>query len=152
MFELLNPPVAKPQDDPITFREQASVYLMFLAVAFSWTGAAIILDSQPHGLQVATLIGYSGAVFLYTFFRTRGVTTRYRLSVPYVRRQLPRLILIHCAYLLMLYVVAGWAFASSLPPLLVIVGGMIIGLSQVILSRTLLGRAKRETMTSVAVG
>ena len=154
MFELLNSSAAKPQDDPVTLREQLSVFVMWLTVVFTWAGATIILDAKPHGLQLATLIGYSGAVFVYTFFRTRGVPTRYRLAAPYVRRQLPRLLLIHGAYLVMLYVIAGWAVTRqpSLPSLVVPLGVGLIGLSQVVLSRTLLGRAKRETMSSMTAG
>lgn len=151
MFERLNPTVMTPPDDPITWREQLTVGATLLSVFFGSLFAAIALEDRPHGPQVATLLGYSGFVFVYTFFRTRGVPTRHRLTAPYVRRELSRLLLIHVGYLLVLYGVAGWLFARTpgqLPPFWVFLVFMVIGLSQVILSRTLLGRAERAATSA----
>lgn len=78
------------QDDHATFLELLGTYSMTLAVIFIWFLAAISLDDQPHGLQLANLIGYSGAAFVLIFFRNRASNTRYRLTAPYVRRLLPQ--------------------------------------------------------------
>lgn len=58
------------------------------------------------------------------------------------------MVLIHGVYLLVLYIVAGWVLARrpELPELPLEVGCMSIAISQIILSRVLLGRAKRESM------
>lgn len=152
MFERLNPTALAPQDDPVTWREQLTVGVMLLSLVFGSLFAVLALEDMPGGPQLATLIAYSGWVFLYTFFRTRGVPTRHRLSASYVRREARRLLLIHAAYLLVLYGIAGWLFARTphqLPPFWVFLVFIMIGLSQVILSRTLLGRAKRESMNSM---
>lgn len=148
MFELLSPTAKNVQDDPVTLREALGVYALLMTVVFVTVFAAVSLGDQPHGMQLAALIGYSGLVFTYMFFRTRGVPTRYSLAATYVQRQLPGLLLIHCAYLMMLYVVAGWTLERrpALPSFLLDVGFLLIGLTQVIVSRTILSRAKRGIM------
>lgn len=153
MFERLNPTVVTSQADPVTWREALAVGATLMSVIFGSLFAALALADRPHGSQFAALIGYSGLVFVYTFFRTRGVPTRHRLRAPYVRRAVPHLLLIHAGYLLVVYLVASWLFARTpgqLPPFWVFLVLMMIGLSQVILSRMLLGRAKRDNTSSLA--
>lgn len=91
------------QDDPYTLGEVLISMAMLLAVMIIWFSVAVFLDDEPHGMQIATLIGYSGAIFIFTFRRYRDLPTRYSLRAPYVQRQLPRLLLIHCVYLVALW-------------------------------------------------
>jgi hypothetical protein len=104
------------QDDPYTLGEVLISMAMLLAVVIIYVFVAGFLDDQPHGMQIATLIGYSGAIFIFTFRRSHYVSTRYSVRAPYVQRQLPRLLLIHCVYLLALYVLGGWIPRMRLPP------------------------------------
>jgi hypothetical protein len=147
MFDFPRTPVERTQEDPVTGRETLTVAALLVAVTCILVVASISLDDKPHGEQLAILIGYSGYVFVYTFFRTRGVPTRHGLGAAYVRRALPRLLLIHVAYLFVMFVLAGWALARrpQLPLRLTIFGAILIALSQVFVSRTLLSRAKRAS-------
>ena len=140
------------QDDHATFLELLGTYSMTLAVIFIWFLAAISLDDQPHGLQLANLIGYSGAAFALIFFRNRASNTRYRLTAPYVRRLLPHLVLMHCAYLLVLYVGTGWTLTRRppLPPYLWEAGLALLSVSQEFLSKRMLARAKTESTSETA--
>lgn len=135
------------QADPYTLGEALISMAMLLAVMIIWFSVAVFLDDEPHGMQIATLIGYSGAIFIFTFRRSRGVPTRYSLRAPYVQRQLPHLLLIHCVYLLALYVVGGWILRMrlQLPDRVEDFGLTLIGASQVVLSRTRLSRAKVQS-------
>ena len=141
------------QDDHATFLELLGTYSMTLAVIFIWFLAAISLDDQPHGLQLANLIGYSGAAFVLIFFRNRASNTRYRLTAAYVRRLLPHLVLMHCTYLLVLYVVAGWTLTrrTPLPPYLWEAGLALLLVSQEFFSKRMLARAKSESTSSMSV-
>lgn len=152
MFDLLDTTAKNAQDDPYTFPEFLGTYAMGLTVVFIWFLALISLDDKPHGLQLANLIGYSGAIFVLTFFRNRPSNTRYRLSARYVQRLLPRLLLLHCACLLMLYVVAGWTLTRRppLPPFLWEAGLSLLMVSQVSFSKRMLGRAKTESTIQLA--
>ena len=76
MFEQLDGPERKEEKDPVTLAEGFRVYVLLLILAFVSFIAFIVFDDVPHGTQYATIIAYSGVVFLYTFFRTRGINTR----------------------------------------------------------------------------
>jgi F0F1-type ATP synthase assembly protein I len=134
------------QDDPYTLGEVLISMAMLLAVVIIYVFVAGFLDDQPHGMQIATLIGYSGAIFIFTFRRSHYVSTRYSVRAPYVQRQLPRLLLIHCVYLLALYVLGGWIPRMRLPRLDLVetFGLAFMGASQVALSRKILSRAKDQ--------
>lgn len=133
--------------DPYTCGEFLSSFAMAIAVTIIYFSAAVFLDDQPHGMQIATLTGYSGAIFIFTFRRSIGVLTRYSLRAPYVQRQLPRLLIIHSAYLLALYAVGDWILRMhlQLPGHVESFGLTLIGASQVIFSRARLSRAKAQS-------
>ncbi len=161
MFESLdNTQKEQSADEPVTLKEALGVYVLILALCFGSLLAFILLHDRLYGIQYATLISYSGAVFIWTFFRTRGVKTRHKLSAPYVQEQLPRLLMIHCVYLLAIFFLETWALAirpsmsswwltgqgRDMPPFdfgLMLIG-MAIGISQVVLSRRILGNAKKQ--------
>ena len=162
MFESLDEaPKSQPEDDPVTGAEQLVVFVLILLLAFGSLILFILLGNRPYGMQGATLITYSGAVFIWTFFRTRGVHTKHSLSAQYVREQLPRLLIIHLIYLFCVFLLQTWAL--SIRPLWLMshgrrdmapfdfslmLTGMAIGVSQIVLCRRMLGRAKKESLSN----
>ncbi|MGD0443744.1 MAG: hypothetical protein ABSA39_07395 [Edaphobacter sp.] len=162
MFESLDTTQEKqPAEDPVTVAEALGVYVLILALAFGSLVAFISIGDRPYGMQCATLISYSGAIFVWTFFRTKGVNTKHSLSAQYVQEQLPRLLMIHFVYLLAIFILETWALAirpsmpswwliaqgrKGMPPFdfVLMLAGMAIAVSQIVLSRRILGRAKKE--------
>lgn len=155
------PSDSAPEEDKVTVLEQLSIYFMLMLLGLGSLVAFINLEGEPHGIQIATMLSYSGAVFIWTFFRTRGVNTRHPLSEPYVQEQLPKLLGIHGLFLLTVYGfeaaafalaprLSSWWFTASdskdMPPfhiaIIVFIGALCI--SQVVLSRRILYRAKQH--------
>src|SRR5579859_1035191 len=95
---------SKYKREPVTVGEQLGVFALIMLLMFGSVFLFIALDGVPYGVQCATVISYTGAIFVYTFFRTKGVETRHDLSAPYVHEQMPRLLLIHAAYLLFIFI------------------------------------------------
>jgi hypothetical protein len=164
MFESLDESEQKARtaEDPVTLAEALTVYVLILVLASVSLVAFFLLGDLPFGMQYATLISYSGAIFIWTFFRTKGVNTKYRLSATYVQGQLPRLLLIHSAYLLSIFFIETVLFAlrpamsvwwlgskhqRDLPPFVaaLMFSLMAIGIWEVVICRGILGRAKRSS-------
>jgi len=162
LFEQLDGSERKEEKDPITVAEGLGVYVLFLILAFVSFIAFIVFDDVRYGTQYATIITYSSVVFVYTFFRTRGINTRYPLDEPYVQELFPRLLLIHGAFLALVLIVetsaltlrpslsAWWvtsARTKDMPPfeiaLFLAIGA--IAVTQVILSRSQLSRSKKAS-------
>ena len=157
----------KPQGDEYTYADAAlSCFLIFLVI-FGSMFVFISFRGQPHGTQIATLISYTGFVFVATFFSLRSEFTRYDLDEPYVQEQFPRLLGIHCIYAVTLYFAEGWALSirKSLPAwwthssgskdeppfdtvLMLVIG--ISALSQILVSRGILARAKKREKAILA--
>lgn len=140
------------EDDPYTFGEFLSSFAMVMAVIAICLVAGVSLADEPHGMQLVILIGYSGAIFILTFRRSRYASARYNVRAPYVQRQLPRLLLIHCVYLVALYVVGGWILRMrpQLPDFVQMSGFILIGASQIAFSRKTLSRAKAQSARQIA--
>ena len=155
----------QPQEDPYSLADAGLGFFMILLVMFGSLIVFISLRGEPHGTQIATLITYTGAIFVSTFFRVRSGFALYSLDEPYVQEQLPRLLGIHLAYLLAVYFVDGWAL--SIQPSLsswwvqpagqkhttpfdeaLMIGIGSLALSQIILSRSILGRAKKRDQSN----
>jgi len=147
----------------VTVGEALGVYALILLLAFGSLVAFIALGDQPYGVQVATLISYLGAVFIWTFFKTRGINTSYSLSDSYVQEQVPRLLLIHALYLAAVFLLQTWALSvrsslsdwwltssgrKGMPPFIFgqMLIGMAIGISEVVFLRTILARAKARSV------
>jgi hypothetical protein len=168
MFESLDTEREREQtDDPVTVTEALGVLVLILSVAFGSVFAFVALGDRPYGMQWATLISYSAVIFVWTFFRTRGVFTKHSLFALYVHEQLPRLLMIHFVYLLAIFLMetwaltirptmSGWWLTSSgrrgVPPFdsALMVSGLLTGASQIILNRRILGRAKKESLSNSA--
>ena len=161
MFEQLDTSESNTAKDKVTVGESLGVYVLLLSLGFGSFLAFIMLENLPYGIQFASMISYSGFVFIYTFFRTRGIDTKHSLADFYVQRLLPRLLAIHCGYLAVLfageslvfwnrkYLSLWWTTSGDqrgMPPitfLLVLTFGAM-AVSEVWLCRSLLSRAKKE--------
>jgi hypothetical protein len=151
-----------PQNPPPTFEESVgSLFLILLAVFVVPMFAFMSLRGEPHGIQIATLISYTCVVFVFTFCRARWEFTSYSLDEPYVQEQFPRLLGIHFLCSVVLYFGEGWALSmlgslpawwvhssgpKDTPPFETAVTAVIgaMALSQVLISRRILARARRE--------
>ena len=165
VFDSLDTKQAKQApDEPVTATEAFGVYILILALAFGSLAAFICLGDFAYGMQYATSLSYSGVIFVWTFFRTKGVKTKPSLSAPYVLDQLPRLLMIHLFYLSCIFFAETWAFAvrrtmstwwltsqgqRGMPPFdfVVMLTGMAIAISQIVVFRRILGRAKKQFFT-----
>jgi len=159
----MDDPSQQPPQDPPPAPEEAAGSL-FLILLFVFVVPLIAFGSlrhEPHGFQIATLITYTGIVFVFTFCRARWEFTSYSLDEPYVQEQVPRLVGIYFLYAIALYFGVGWALSiraslsgwwlqssdpKGTPPfdlvLLATIGAA--ALSQILASRRILGRAKME--------
>jgi NADH:ubiquinone oxidoreductase subunit 6 (subunit J) len=61
-----------------------------------------VLSDKPFGAQLAITIGYTGAVFLFVFFRWRGLPQSYSLRDKRVQQRLPWLVAIHISFVIFL--------------------------------------------------
>src|ERR1022692_3611231 len=92
--------------------------LVFVAAAFVAIFVLyVFLADKPFGIQIATIITYTGSIFCLVFFRWRWLNEAYSLRTKQVRQQLPRLMAIHLAFLLSILVVltAGLLARPRLP-------------------------------------
>lgn len=116
----------------------------------------IFLSRYPYGIQLASMVGYTAAVILYTFSANRGLP-RYLFTCPVVHQQFYRLTVRHFGFLVAVFIVEtlalklrsrippSWLVASgkNMPPfvtaLFVLVGVLL--LTEVMTNRSLLKRA-----------
>lgn len=121
----------------------------------------ILLENNPYGVQITSIVEYTSAVVLYTFSKSR-FQQRYLFGCPCVRLLLPRLVLRHFGFLVALVVLetealrirphlpAFWLVDSgrrgSMPLFLTVLFILCasLALAQIISNRALLGRAHSE--------
>ncbi len=125
----------------------------------------IVLGERPFGIQIATLIAYTGGVFCLVFFRWRWLHEAYSLRKKEVQQQIPRLLAIHAAFLAFLFAVLTFAFfvRPHLPSYWLIERGVkhdslfsdglilicsLTGVTQVFISRSILSRSVRDENTT----
>jgi uncharacterized protein YneF (UPF0154 family) len=134
----------------------------YLVGAFGGLCVFIALGERPFGMQISTAITYTYFAFWYVFFPTRGLLEKYSLRNVIVQQQIPRLIAIHCAFLISIFVgqTIWFATKSRLPSYwltehgkegwwtwyaLGMMGSLVfIFFTQVLISRRILSRSLRE--------
>ncbi len=79
------------------------IFAAYLIGAFGGFGLFVIFGDRPFGVQIVTVITYTYFAFWYVFFPTRGLLEKYSLRNKAVQRQLPRLLTIHCAFLILIF-------------------------------------------------
>jgi hypothetical protein len=102
------------RDAWIIIGESVGKLIVFLVTIVSIFLLYVLLGDKPFGFQIATLIAYSVSVFTFVFFRWKGLNKAYSLRDKAVRRQIPRLLAIHGAFLVLVFSIL--ALASYLRP------------------------------------
>src|SRR5690349_2912381 len=69
----------------------------------------VLLGDKRFGFQIATLTTYSICVFLFVFFRWKGLNKAYSLRDAAVRRQIPRLLAIHAVFMVLVSSILAFA-------------------------------------------
>lgn len=125
------------------------------SMAIFWL--AILTADKPFGLQITTLVGYTGFVFFQVFCDSRAFKG-YSLRLPAVRKKIPTLLGIHAVFLVFVFValtgalwVRPWLITNSWLitrgrrdnwfDLLVMVIGVSVGMGQTLISRKILSRS-----------
>jgi len=98
----------------ILIAELVGKFILLAVTIVSILVLYVLLGEEPVGFQLVTLIAYSWAVFLFVFFRWKGLNKAYSLRDKAVQRQIPRLLAIHGAFLLLILAVLN--LASYLRP------------------------------------
>jgi hypothetical protein len=157
MFEQLDEPEKAPR---VSVSMSLGILAAYLVGAFGGFCLFIVLGERPFGIQIATAITYTYFAFWYVFFPTRGLLEKYSLRNKTVLQQIPGLLAIHCAFLILIclrqtiwfamkprlpsywlteYGKEGWTWYA-----LVMMGSLVlIFFSQVIISRRILSRSLR---------
>ena len=99
MFEQLDEP---PKTTQVSTAMTFGILVAYLAGAFGAFLLFIFLGDKRYGTQITTIIVYTYFAFWYVFFPTRGLLEKYSLRNTTVQRQIPRLLAIHCAFLILI--------------------------------------------------
>jgi hypothetical protein len=97
MFEQLDQPEKAPK---VSIGMSLGILTAYLVGAFGGLCIFIALGERPFGIQIATVITYTYFAFWYVFFPTRGLLEKYSLRNKIVQQKIPRLLAIHCAFLI----------------------------------------------------
>jgi hypothetical protein len=163
---------ASDWQDPCLTRQHISFprLAVFVLLFFTVIGGGIclaLLENQPYGIQLTSIVIDTAAVALYTFSRNRNGAQPFLLSCPVVRRQLPRLIRRHLCFLAALFLLqttaleirpslpAYWITPSSrdASPFSLVLGvvGACLAIVQILTNRSLLDRAHLSAQTQAAL-
>jgi amino acid transporter len=108
------------RDAWIIIGESVGKLIVFLVTIVSIFLLYVLLGDKPFGFQIATLIAYSVSVFTFVFFRWKGLNKAYSLRDKAVRRQIPRLLAIHGAFLVLVFLF--WRLRPTFGPVFQVVG------------------------------
>jgi hypothetical protein len=133
----------------------------YMVGAFGGMCLFIVLEERAFGVQIASAITYTYFVFWWVFFPTRGLLEKYSLRNEKVKRQIPLLLVIHCAFLISIFL--GETIWFSMKPHLpsywftehgkrgvplyvfVLIGSVtVVFFTEVLISRRILSRGLRE--------
>jgi len=118
---MLNQGVTSQTDDACLTQPSSllrfAVFALLLLTVPSTGVLLFLLEGQPYGIQLSSIVGYTAAVALYTFSRNRNGNQPFLLSCPVLRGQIPRLIRRHLGFLTALLISQTMAlkFQSNLP-------------------------------------
>ena len=139
------------------------ILVAYLVGAFGSLCLFVVVGQRPLGMQIATAITYTYFAFWYVFFPTRGLLEKYSLRNKKVQQQIPRLLAIHCAFLIAMFL--GQTIWFAMKPRLtsywltehgkrgaplyvwVMIGSsVVVFFTQVLISRRILSRSLRESL------
>ncbi len=86
-------------EPPVTLGEAIGKFVVMMALVVTVFLLYVMLEDKPFGRQFAISVGYTLMCFLYVFFRWRGLPEFFSLRDKRVQHQLPRLLMIHLAFL-----------------------------------------------------
>jgi len=156
MFEQLYEPQKKPQ---VSTAMTLGILAAYLVGAFGGFCLFIILGDRTFGIQIVTAITYTYFAFWYVFFPTRGLLEKYSLRNKTVQQQIPSLLAIHIAFLIMIFLGQTIWFAikphlsrywatdrgAGTPYAWVMIGSSVVFFfTQVLISRRILSRSGDE--------
>jgi hypothetical protein len=156
----------KSGGDHVTVAQMLIAFFGILLEMFVALLSFIFLAGRPFGIQIATLITYTGAVIYLVFCRTRYFDRGYSLREKAVQRQIPRLLSIHSAFLVLIFMIITFAYAlrpylpgywftehgrnpSLFVGLLALIC-LLINMTQILISRRILSRSLGSTGTDTA--
>ena len=159
MFEQLDDRERAPQ---VSGAMTLGILAAYLVGAFGGICIFIVLGERAFGIQIASAIMYTYFAFWYVFFPTRGLLEQYSLHDKTVQRRIPLLLVIHCAFLALIFL--GETIWFSMKPhlpsywfaeygkrkdgplyVLVVIGSVIVVFfTEVLISRRILSRDMRE--------
>ena len=163
MFEQLDEPQKKSQ---VSTAMTLGILAAYLVGAFGGFCLFIVLGDRHFGIQIATAITYTYFAFWYVFFPTRGLLEKYSLRNNTVRHQIPSLLAIHIAFLIMIFLGQTILFAikphlssywatdrgAGTPYVWVMIGSSVVFFfTQVLISRRILSRSLDEARSGDAV-
>jgi hypothetical protein len=161
MFEQLDDREKAPQvSRAMTF----GILAAYLGGAFGGLCIFIVLGERPFGIQIATAIMYTYFAFWYVFFPTRGLLEQYSLRNKKVQQQIPLLLAVHCAFLILIFFgePIWFLLMPSLPSywftehgkrggplyIFVLIGFVtVVFLTEVLISRRILSRSLGEGLS-----
>jgi hypothetical protein len=85
----------------VVFKEWG-LFIVLPTVFLATMLVTVALRDNPLGVQIASVIGYSGFVFLFVFCDTKG-WKGYSLGEQVVRQKLPLLLCIHAGFLVVVF-------------------------------------------------
>jgi hypothetical protein len=157
MFEQLDDRERAPQ---VSRAMTLGVLAAYMLGAFGGLCIFIVFGERPFGVQIASAIMYTYFAFWYIFFPTRGLLEQYSLHDKTVQRRIPLLLVIHCAFLLSIFL--GETIWFSMKPHLpsywftehgnrggslyvfVVIGSVtVVFFTEVLISRRILSRGLR---------
>jgi hypothetical protein len=162
MFEQLNEPERAPK---ISIAMSLGIFAAYLVGAFGGTCLFIALGEKSFGIQIATAITYTYFAFWFVFFPTRGLPEKYSLRNKTVQQQVPSLLAIHCAFLILILLgqTTWFAMRPGLPSYWFAVHGKrgetlytwvmigsfcVVFFVQILISRRILSRGMGESSRS----
>lgn len=87
------------EDPPVTLAEGVGKFVLLMAGILAVFCLYAVFWDKPFGPPLTQAVGYTGAVFLFVFYRWRGLPESFSLRDTRIQHQIPRLIVIHTAFL-----------------------------------------------------
>jgi hypothetical protein len=141
MFEQLDEPKKRPQ---VSTAMSLGIAVAYLAGAFGGLCLFIVLGEKPFGIQIATAVTYTYFAFWYVFFPTRGLLEKYSLRNKTVQQRIPRLLAIHCSFLIAIFVgqtIESGKRGGTSYAFVMIVSLVVVFFTQILISRRILSRS-----------
>jgi hypothetical protein len=157
----------KSEGHPASVADSLRIFFGALLVGLAALLLFVLLGERPFGIQIATAIIYTAAVFLFVFLRSR-LGRGYSLRERTVQQRLPRLLAIHGAFLVLILVIqtAEFALRPHLPgnwfkkaskgvtwfEYVALWIYVLTGMTQVLISRRILSRSLDAEQTTRTPG